>query len=141
MKKRDWSTRVVIRYSLLQIPGLALLIFILIVARRWIELPVWLIWGIVIIWVIKDMILFPFVWRAYDWDRPKDSNSMVGLRGVVQEPLSPLGSVRVRGELWQAEVIGDGPPIQAGEYIQVREIRGLTLYVESNRKESGSIEK
>ena len=132
LKKRDWSARLVLRYTLLQIPGFALLIFVLIVIQQWVELPVWFTWGFVIIWVVKDAALFPLVWRAYDWDHATDANSMVGLPGVVQKRLSPSGSVRVCGELWQARVMGDGPPIYEGEVIQVREIRGLTLFVEPN---------
>ncbi|MCB0162930.1 MAG: NfeD family protein [Anaerolineae bacterium] len=132
LKKQDWSARLVFRYALLQIPGLALLVLILIVIQQWVELPAWFTWGLVIIWVVKEAALFPLLWRAYDWDHAGDANSMVGLRGVVQKRLSPTGSVRVRGELWQARVMGDGPPIYEGEVIQVREIRGLTLFVEPN---------
>ena len=134
LNKRGWSTRLVLRYTLLQIPGLALLVLILIVIQQWVELPAWFTWGLVIIWVVKEAALFPLVWRAYDWDHAGESNSMVGLRGVVQERLAPSGSVRVRGELWRAKVMGDGPSIDKGEVIQVREIRGLTLFVESNHE-------
>ena len=115
LKKRDWSTRLVLRYTLLQIPGLALLVLILIVIQQWVELPAWFTWGLVITWVVKDVVLFPLVWQAYDWDHAGDANSMIGRRGVVQERLSPSGSVRVHGELWQARVMGDGPPIDKGE--------------------------
>jgi len=129
-KKGDWSARLVWRYTLLQIPVLALIVIILIVIQQWVELPAWFTWGLVIIWVIKDVALFPLIWRAYDWDHAGESNSMVGRQGVVQERLSPAGSVRVRGELWQARLMRDGSPIDKGEVIQVREIRGLTLLVE-----------
>lgn len=134
LEKRDWSARLVLRYTLLQIPGLALLVLILITIQQWVELPAWFTWGLVIIWVVKEAALFPLVWRAYDWDHAGDANSMVGLRGVVQKRLSPSGSVRVRGELWQARVMGDDPPIDKGEVILVREIRGLTLFVEPNHE-------
>ncbi len=134
LNKRGWSARLVLRYTLLQIPGLALLVLILIVIQQWVEFPAWFTWGLVIIWVVKDVALFPLVWRAYDWDGAGDANSIVGLRGVVQERLSPSGSVQVRGELWQARVMGDGPLIDKGEVIQVREIRGLTLFVEPNHE-------
>jgi membrane protein implicated in regulation of membrane protease activity len=129
-KKQDWSARLIWRYTLLQIPVLALIVIILIVIQQWVELPGWFTWGLVIIWVLKDVALFPLTWRAYDWDHAGEANSMVGRQGVVQERLSPTGSVRVRGELWQARLLEDGPPIDKGEVIQVREIRGLTLYVE-----------
>lgn len=121
LKTQDWSAQLILRYTLLQIPGLALLVLILIVIQQWVELPAWFTWGLVIIWVVKEAVLFPLVWRAYDWDHAGDANSMVGLQGVVQKRLSPSGSVRVRGELWQATVVGDGPSIDKGEVIQVQD--------------------
>jgi membrane protein implicated in regulation of membrane protease activity len=138
--KRDWSARLVLRYALLQIPGIALLAIILIVIQQWVELPAWFTWGIIFIWVVKDVALFPLVWRAYDLDHAGAANSIVGLQGIVQERLSPSGSVRVRGELWQARAMRDGVPIEKGEVILIREIHGLTLFVERNRKESESID-
>jgi membrane protein implicated in regulation of membrane protease activity len=130
LKKRNWVARLVWRYTLLQIPVLALIVIILIVIQQWVELPTWFTWGLVIVWVIKDVALFPLTWRAYDWDHAGEANSMVGRQGVVQERLSPVGSVRVHGELWQARLMREGSPIDKGEVIQVREIRGLTLFVE-----------
>ena len=134
-RRRDWSAQLVWRYTLLQIPVLALIVIILIVIQQWVELPAWFTWGLVTIWVIKDVALFPLTWRAYDWDHAGEANSMVGRQGVVQERLSPAGSVRVRGELWQARLMGEGSPIDKGEVIQVREIRGLTLFVEQVTEE------
>lgn len=128
--KRDWSARLVLRYALLQIPGIALLAIILIVIQQWVELPAWFTWGLIFIWVVKDAALFPLVWRAYDSDHAGAANSMVGLQGIVQERLSPSGFVRVRGELWQARAMPDDVPIEKGEVILVREIHSLTLFVE-----------
>ncbi|GAI89314.1 unnamed protein product, partial [marine sediment metagenome] len=92
------------RYALLQVPALALLVVLLIVVQRWVDLPAWFSWGLVALWVAKDAILFPFTWRAYDWHRSGDANSMVGARGVTEEQLAPSGYIRVHGELWKAEV-------------------------------------
>ena len=136
MNRRDWSARVVVRYALLQVAGVALLVLDLIVVRRWVDLPAWFAWGLVALWVATDVILFPFVWRAYDWDRPGTTNSMVGTRGIAEERLAPSGYVRVRGELWQAEVMGDGPPLDRGEAVRVRGICGLTLLIEPDNEES-----
>jgi len=104
MNKKKWSSRVLIRYWLLQLPALALLVLILIFAQRWVDLPAWIFWGALVIWVVKDAVLYPFVWRAYDWDRSEGSNSMVGAKGIAKEPLAPSGYVRARGELWKAEL-------------------------------------
>ena len=54
----------------------------------------WVVWGFITIWVVKDAILFPFVRRAYDWDRPQGANSMVGARGIAKERWALRGMFR-----------------------------------------------
>ncbi|HLD28736.1 MAG TPA: hypothetical protein VJC03_00225, partial [bacterium] len=66
MKKPRWSRRGVVRYALFQIPDTALLLLILLALRHWLDLPAWIMWGVVVVWVAKDILMFPFVWRAYD---------------------------------------------------------------------------
>ena len=131
MKRPDWPVQVVMRYALFQIPGLVLLILILILVRRWVDFPLWFFWGSVFIWIVKDAVLFPFVWRAYDWSRSRDVHSLVGTEGIVEERLAPSGCIRVHGELWQAEMIREGPPIEKGEGVRIQGIRGLVLLVQS----------
>jgi len=129
-QKQDWTARLVLRYTFLQIPALALIAIGLIVIQQWVELPAWFTWGLVIIWIIKDVALFPLTWRAYDWDHAGEATSIIGRQGIVQEQLAPIGSVRVHGELWRARQMGEGSPIDRGKVVRVREIRGLTLLVE-----------
>ena len=133
MGKRRWSRRVVIKYTLLQLPALVFLALILHLIRLWVYMPAWLIWGMVGLWVIKDVVLFPFVWRSYDQDRHTDANTMIGLHGIVKNRLAPSGYVEVHGELWQAEVTEGARPAERGEAIRVRGIRGLTLIVQADK--------
>ena len=133
--KPRWTPKILLRYALLQLPSQALVVLALVVVRRWVDLPPWFFWICIACWVLKDVILFPFVWRAYDWDRTANAHSMVGLRGTAAEQLAPAGYVRVRGELWRAEAVGDRRPIQAGEAVTVRGSRGLTLLVAAERDE------
>ncbi|OGP90125.1 MAG: hypothetical protein A2157_17470, partial [Deltaproteobacteria bacterium RBG_16_47_11] len=105
MKRPDWPVQVVMRYALFQIPGLVLLISILILVRWWVDFPSWIFWGSVFIWIVKDAVLFPFVWRAYDRSRSRALHSLVGSEGIVEQRLAPSGYIRVHGELWQAEMI------------------------------------
>jgi membrane protein implicated in regulation of membrane protease activity len=126
----SWQTRIIVRYALFQIPSLALLIFILILARRWVNLPEWFFWGAIAVWLAKDAMLFPFVWRAYDRDRLRELQSLVGIEGIVEERLAPTGYIRVHGELWQAEVVRAGLSIERGEPVTIRGIKGLRLQVE-----------
>jgi membrane protein implicated in regulation of membrane protease activity len=130
-----WPIRVLFRYALFQIPGLAGIIFILILIRRWVDLPPWFFWGVVAIWLAKDVILFPLVWRAYDRDRLKESHSLVGTEGTVEKQLAPSGYIRIHGELWRAQVVEHGSLIQKGQTVKVQGIRGLTLLVRPEGQE------
>jgi membrane protein implicated in regulation of membrane protease activity len=129
MKKPRWSRRSVLRYALFQIPDAVLLILILAVLKHWLNSPAWIMWGLVLFWLAKDILLFPFVWRAYDSTAMSGPQSMIDRRGVAEEQLSPTGYIRVSDELWRVEVIG-GRVIEKGETVRIRGIRGLVLLVE-----------
>jgi membrane protein implicated in regulation of membrane protease activity len=131
----------VIRYILFQIPSLALLTVILFVVRRYVDLPGWFVWGFILIWMAKDAILFPFVWRAYDRSRERMLHGMVGEKGIAEERLDPSGYIRIHGELWKAELIGGGPPVEKGESVRVQGIRGLVLLVQPESEESKKFRK
>ena len=134
MERKGWSTRVVLRYALLQVPFTALVIVVLIWVRKWLDLPIWFICGLVAFLVIKDIVLFPFVWRAYDPDSPALTNTMEGARGIAINDLHPSGYVEIGAERWQAEVIEGSPPIRRGQRVRVHGIRGLTLLVQLDPK-------
>ncbi|MDB9822640.1 NfeD family protein [Deltaproteobacteria bacterium] len=129
MVKQQYSSRLIIRYSLLQLPGIALLIVLLFFVRRWLDIPLWLMWLIPLAWVIKDIILFPFVWRAYDWDQKDGGHSIIGMHGIVSDRLDPTGYIMVRGESWKAESMGKVKTIEKGQKVRVYGINGLTLNV------------
>jgi len=135
MDKRAWSSRILVRYVLLQMPALVLLILMLALVQRWVSLPVWFIWGLLAFWIAKDVILFPFTWRAYDRSYKGSANSMIGLRGIAENRLAPSGYIHVRGELWQAEVVENSLPIDKGESVRIYGNRGLTLLVHRDNKE------
>ena len=130
LKLRKIPKPIYLRYTLLNIPGLAAVILILIIIQHWVVLPVWLFWSIIGFWIVKDVVLFPFVWRAYDWERSDRSRSMIGERGIAKERLAPKGYVQVRGELWRAEIIDGGPSIEMGQSVKIVKMDGLTLLVE-----------
>jgi membrane protein implicated in regulation of membrane protease activity len=110
-------------------PELAAVILILIIIQHWVVLPKWLFWSIIGFWVLKDALMFPFVWRAYDWERPGRSRSMIGERGLAKERLAPAGYVQIHGELWRAVKMDDGPPIEIGQSVKIVKMDGLTLFV------------
>ncbi len=130
LKLKKIPKPIYLRYILLNIPGLAAVILILIIIQHWVVLPVWLFWSIIGFWIVKDVVLFPFVWRAYDWERSGQSRSMIGERGIAKERLAPKGYVQVRGELWRAEIIDGASAIEMGQFVKIVKIDGLTLFVE-----------
>jgi membrane-bound ClpP family serine protease len=73
--------------------------------------------------------MFPFVWRAYDTRGGNAASPSVGAHGVAIENLDPSGYVRVRGELWRAEVSEGYFPVTRGHGVRVLGRDGLTLFV------------
>lgn len=130
-----WSGRILLKYSLIQLPGVAFVVLLLMLVQQWVAIPSWLKWGLVGLWVAKDIIFYPFVWRAYDWDNPKDRNPMIGLRGITKDRLNPSGYISVRGELWKARVMEEGLTIEKGENVFVLGAKGLTLIVRHENEE------
>jgi membrane protein implicated in regulation of membrane protease activity len=130
VREQGWSLRILVRYTLLQIPALTLFILVLMLSRRWIGIPLWSFWGLLGLWIAKDVLLFPFVWRAYDGREQKGGEGMIGMQGIARDRLAPEGYIQVRGELWRAELMGGGPPVEEGAKVKVRETRGLTLIVQ-----------
>lgn len=53
--------------------------------------------------------------------------TMIGMKGRAVSALNREGTVRIKGELWQA--IANGAPINPGEEITVVQQEGLTLTV------------
>jgi membrane-bound ClpP family serine protease len=60
-----------------------------------------------------------------------EDQSLVGMRGVVQTTINPVGTVYVHGESWTAKRADDDrTPIDAGSDVVVRDRDGLTVFVE-----------
>ena len=56
---------------------------------------------------------------------------LVGKQGLVTETITALnpGRVRLAGDVWSAEPYDESLTIEAGETVEVFEIRGATAYV------------
>ncbi len=124
------------RYTLLQIPGAALLGLALWygVEREWLSLRVAiLVW---IAWVVKDALLYPALRLAYLPDRDDPGAALRGKPGVARDPVPAdpgEGYVHVGPELWRAVRADDSPPIASGDPIRVCDVRGMRLVVERFR--------
>lgn len=129
LKLQDIPGRIYLRYLLLLIPGTLLLYLVLIIIDRFILMPSWLFWGIILVRLASEVVIFPFVWRSYDPNQPGISRSMVGERGIVKKRLDPSGYIQIGGELWRAESVEAGLPVEIGQVVQVIKMEGLKLLV------------
>ncbi len=111
-------------YILAQLPGWVLAVLAVAALSRWMALPARVAVVVVILWIVKDLLLFPTM-RRYYRSEPAERR-IVGQRGTAVTDIAPTGFVRVRGELWQASSEQD---IVAGSEIYVRDIHGLQLTV------------
>ncbi|MDJ0912246.1 MAG: NfeD family protein [Desulfobacterales bacterium] len=125
--------RVIIRYTLLQIPSLIILIAVLLLVRHWFRFPDALIWILAGLWAIKDVVLFPFVWRSYDQNLKNDRFSMIGKKAIVTQALNPSGHVRLGLERWRAEVSETNSPVPKGQTVRILRVQGLKLHVEPEK--------
>lgn len=131
-------SKVILRYLLFQIPSLFLIVLILTLIEHWLDIPKWIFWGSITLWVIKDIILYPFVWKAYDRNRLRELYTLIGIEGVTETPLAPSGYISVHGELWQAVLKGERPIIGKGKSVKILDIQGLRLIVEPKTVEEES---
>ena len=129
MENRRWSSKILLRYFLLQLPGIffiaALIIFLYLIKAVSFKV----IWIVLAVWVIKDIVLYPFLWRSYDLSPNSGKYQMIGQRGVALEAINPTGYVMVKGESWSARLKNKKSVIRKDEPVYVSDVQGLTLIV------------
>ena len=123
------TLRIIVKYTLFQVPEFLFFLVMLIIAGHWINIPPWFWGGFIVLLIVKDMMLFPLVWRAYDNRKSGQTYPLIGKKGTVVESLNPTGYVQVNGELWKAKASGQGQTMEKGEYIHVEEVKGFCLIV------------
>jgi membrane protein implicated in regulation of membrane protease activity len=124
------SSKVILKYALIHSAELALVIGALIVVRPFVGIPTWLTIAAPVVWILKDIALFPKVWRAYASDDNDPMRQFIGLEATVMDRLDPVGYVRVRGELWKAEMRDHRDSAIRGDRTEVVDTKGMTLTVE-----------
>jgi len=117
------------RYLFAQMPGWVIVAIGAVVASSYGADPR-LAWTIAAAWMVKDLVAYPFVRRAYERSRAA-TEALVGTVGVVRDALAPNGWVTIRGEVWRAEVEAGGAagPVAAGRKVRVQSVDGRTLRV------------
>lgn len=134
-----WSKQVLLKYWLLQAAGWIVAFALLWFAGEVLGWPRSFVWILFILWAAKDLVLYPFVWRAYDdSDVPRTGHPQPGAEGIVVRRLDPVGAVRVRGERWRARLDDraefrgaalQNAPIEEGERVHVLGRDGMMLLV------------
>jgi len=117
------------RYVLFQVPGWLLGAIVLLAIQHWLNLSQWATCTLLILWVVKDFVIYPFVRTAYESTVSTGAEQLVGATGTVEVELKPQGYVRVGGELWRAHGERGAQPIPKGQQIRVLAAQGLTLTV------------
>ena len=133
-----WSPWVLAKYWALQLPATALLIVVLLGLGERLAWPPWMVWTITAVWVAKDAILYPLLWRSYDFNDPGALPYPIhNAKGIAVDPIDPSGTVRIWGEIWRAELSRGARRIEQGEAVRVKARHRLTLFVEAEeiRKE------
>lgn len=123
------NLKVIIRYSLLQIPSLLIVMLLIYIVNHWYRLNNVIIMIIILLWVLKDILIFPFVWKAYCHKDRDKSKTVLNEFGTAIDTINPKGYVKIRGEIWLAELDDISIPISKGEPVEVVEINGLKLKV------------
>lgn len=124
-----WSRQVLTRYFAFQLAGWFVVFVVTSFAAEIFAWPKEMVWIVVGAWAVKDVVLYPFVWRAYELqDAHAVGYPAAGAEGVVLRRLDPAGTVRIGGERWKAVAEGDRA-IDAGERVRVVGRDGMTLIV------------
>lgn len=120
----------ILKYALIHSAELVALVLALIVLRNLAGIPTWMLVAVLALWIIKDIVLFHRVWKAYAFSDNRPVKELLDLEATVAYSLDPVGYVRARGELWRAEVKDPRRPAKRGDCVRVVDVRGMTLIVE-----------
>lgn len=120
---------ILLKYTLYQIPDTALAFLVLWILVEWAGVSSALAGSLAMLWILKDILMFPLLWHSFAEEGPANAHGLVGEEGVVTEACGPQGYVQIRGETWKAEPEEQGRPIEKGTRIVVVGGRGLTLRI------------
>lgn len=111
-------------YFVAQLPGWVFAAIVLWALEHWGVLPAAYAAGLLLLWIVKDVLLFPVMRRFYE---PEPAGKrLIGESGTAVTAVAPDGIVRVHGVLWKAR---SEQAIPAGVMVRIRDVDGLTLVV------------
>jgi len=117
-----------IKYFLFQIPGWFIAAMVLFFVARWQWLPNWLAVLCFSGWVLKDLLLYSFLRRAYE-PGVTGSARLIGARGIAHGDLAPHGYIRVRGELWRAVLNHPDGMVRSGTEVEIVSAHRMEVFV------------
>ncbi len=128
-----YRSKIIIRYTLLQLPGIFLLAVFLLIISHWIHIPPLILWGVIILWVSKDIVLFFYTWPAYDWEH---RDSMINAFGVAMDRIIDRGYIMVNSEQWMAEPADGEQAFEKGQKVLITGRKGLVLQIKHTAGDS-----
>lgn len=91
-----------------------------------IEIPLGVLIAVMVVFAIFSVLLYQAGSRALRM-KPVALSVMIGSKGKVVSPLAPVGFIKIKDELWEAESVGS--KIGIGKEVMVVEQDGLKLSV------------
>lgn len=122
------TARTALRYAALQLPGIVLAALAALAAVSWLALPTKVAALCIVLWIAKDIAMFPFVWRAYA-ERERHLHDLRDRSGIAESDLDPRGIVLLGHERWRALCVDREGRIRAGARVRVIALRGLEAQV------------
>jgi membrane protein implicated in regulation of membrane protease activity len=119
-----------------QIPGWFIAGTVLFLVSHWQWIPKWLAIVCFCAWVLKDLLLYRFLRRAYEPD-VTGAARLVGARGVAEGDLAPHGYIRVRGELWRAVANPADHVVRSGTEVEIVSAERMEVFVRAIDRASG----
>ncbi len=120
---KDWL--IVLVLLLDEALALLLLLLVLWVLGVQISLPITI--GIALLLGTFAFITHKVIIPSFHRRKVTGSEGMIGLKGEVIKPLTPVGVIRIEGEYWKAKSVDED--IEAGEEVEILGLAGLTLTV------------
>ncbi len=125
---KDWL--IVLVLLLDEVVVVALVFLVLWVLGIEISLPIIIATALLVGAII--FITYKLVIPSFHKKRITGSEGMIGLKGEVIEPLTPVGVVRVDNEYWKAKSVGEN--IAVGEEVKILALNGLKLMVKRKNR-------
>jgi membrane protein implicated in regulation of membrane protease activity len=122
--------RIFARYLLFEVWGWLFAAALLGTLTWWEWVPLWLSVALVAGLIVKDLVMFPFVRKAYEPGPAHGATELLGAQVRVENELAPEGYVRAGPERWRARLASGEGRLAPGEAARVRAIDSLTLVVE-----------